>query len=271
MFTSWQETMFFNPESPQEICPNIWLGPYSSLSGSFLVENPMQIIINCGTTLKFLDLVENDKSVAISSDVILLSLDPAFDSNHELVDKFKRQFTKILQHYLNFFYLENPKSALLMHKLPQNSIELTSPIISGSNLKLQFFNLIRLMTLFKSINPSLQILVVSDDGNSSLSTGLVIAYLMDCYRYNVANSFRLIQHRRPSVRELNSNFYDDLLIIEHLKKFYVENCEIKNCHTPIATTNYMLKRRNDECVEDEDDMVDEILVGGGDRKRRFVH
>ncbi|RLV94581.1 hypothetical protein JA1_001675 [Spathaspora sp. JA1] len=269
MFTTWQETMFFNPDSPQEICPNIWLGPYSSLSGSFLGNNPMQIIINCGSTLKFLDLVENDKSVAISSDVILLSLDPAFDSRHELVEKFKRQFSKILQHYLNFFYLENPKSSKLMYQLPHNSIELTSPIISGSNLKLQFFNLIRLMSLFKVINSSLQILIVSEDGNNSLSTGLVIAYLMDCYRYNIANSFRLIQNRRPTVRELNNNFYDDLLIIEHLKKFYIENCEIKNSHAPIVTSNYMLKRRNDDGAEAEEE--DLVIVGGGDRKRRFIH
>lgn len=266
-------SIFFNPDSPQEICPSIWLGPYTSLlDHEYMVRNNIKIIINCGSTLTFLDIIENNTQVAISSDVILLSLDPAFDSQHELVYKFNRKFNRVLQNYLNSFYKNNPKASQLMYEIPHLSMDLTNPIISGSNLKLQFFNLVRLMTLFKVINLDLQILIVSEDGNKNLSTGLIIAYLMDCYRYNLPNSFRLIKNRRPSIRDLNNNYYEDLLIIENLKKFYVENCEIKQQSNPILTNNYKLKRsNNDSETPDEDDMTDEILVGGGDRKRRFLH
>ncbi|KAG7666096.1 uncharacterized protein J8A68_000352 [[Candida] subhashii] len=266
-------SIFFNPDTPQEICPSIWLGPYNSLlDHEYMLRNNIKIIINCGSTLKFLDLIENSRDVQISSDVILLSLDPAFDCQHELVYKFNRKFNRILQNYLDSFYKNNPKASNSMYQLPHSSIDLTTPIISGSNLKLQFFNLVRLMSLFKVINLDLQILVVSEDGNKNLSTGLIIAYLMDCYRYNLPNSFRLIQSRRPSIHELNNNYYEDLLIIENLKKFYIENCEIKQQSNPILTNNYKLKRSNDSAdTPDEDEMIDEILVGGGDRKRRFVH
>ncbi|KAK6459428.1 uncharacterized protein RJT20DRAFT_90235 [Scheffersomyces xylosifermentans] len=255
------QSMFFNPDAPQEICPSIWLGPYTSLSqNNFLVNKNVKIIINCLTTDKFLQALD-EPQVTISSDVIILSLDPSFSADCEskpLVDQFIKQFNRILQNYLQYFYVNNPNSGNLIHQIPNNQLlsSITSPILQG-NLKLQFFNLIRLINLFKCINSDMQILVVSETGNANLSTGLIIAYLMDCYNYNLPNSFSLIQSSRPSVSPLNNNYYDDLLIIENLKKFMVENNSLKK-KTP----------GEDEIPMEEDMDYNEICVGG-DRKRRF--
>ncbi|KAI5968766.1 hypothetical protein CANMA_002202 [Candida margitis] len=312
---SFNESMFFNPETAQEICPGIWLGPYTSLlttpqattnlqyapppqtqthlgggGYSFISNNNIKIIINCGSTLKFLDLIENSPHISISSDVLVLSLDPSFDlsttattttsspySNSELVQSFTRDYSKILQNYMNSFYFNNPNANNLIHNLPQNhNLTIESPILNGSNLKLQFFKLIRLISLFKLINFDLQCLFVSEDGNGSLSTGLTIAYLMDCYRYNFQNSFNLILERRPTIRNLQLNYYDDLLIIENLKKFYGENIELKG-RNPNLLMNGVKRTsggggEDGAAVEGENrrggDPRDEIMVGG-DRKRKL--
>ena len=43
----------FNPETPQQICPRVWLGPYNALlnntdnyGSNFLVQRNIKIIIN---------------------------------------------------------------------------------------------------------------------------------------------------------------------------------------------------------------------------------
>ncbi|KAL6449574.1 hypothetical protein SBY92_004489 [Candida maltosa Xu316] len=262
--TNFNECMFFNPETPQEICPRVWLGPYNALlhnpgdnSENFLVENNIKIIINCGTTLPFLDLIENNRNVTLSSDVLVLSLDPLFDSNHELAIDFNRRYTRVLTNYLNYFYTTNPRANQLIHQLPGSTdhIQMKSPILNGLNLKLQFFNLIRLINLFKSINQEMEVYIVSQDGNDNLSTGLMVAYLMDTYRYNLANSLKMIKSRRPSVTEWSCDEYDEML-----SQFYVQNCEIK-C-VPIMDK---LKRTSQE------DDSNEVMTVGGDRKRRFLH
>ncbi|RCK62980.1 hypothetical protein Cantr_09921 [Candida viswanathii] len=262
--TNFNDNLYFNPHTPQEICPRVWLGPYDALLSNpedpvnFLVDHNIKIIINCGTTLPFLDLLENNRNITISSDVLVMSLDPMFSSNHELVGTFVRKYTRVLTNYLNFFYKTNPEAGKLIHQLPGTSecIQLTSPILCGSNLTLQFFNLIRLINLFKLINQELEIYIVSHDGNDNLLTGLMIAYLMDTYRYNLVNSLRMIRSRRPSIHELSCAEYEDLLA-----QFYVQNCEIK-C-TPLIMTQ--LKRASQE------DDTSEVIAGGGDRKRRFLH
>ncbi|CAI5756904.1 unnamed protein product [Candida verbasci] len=290
---NFNESIFFNANKPQEICASIWLGPYNSLlnefdNSSFLNDQNIKIIINCGNTVKFINLIEsNEMNIQLSSDIIILNLDPSFDinesTNQALISSFNSKFNKILQNYLSFFYLNNPQSSNLIHKLPPKcSMNIDSPILYGSNLKLQFFKLIRLISLFKLINDKIQILVISEDGNLNLSTGLIIAFLMDIYKYNIENSFKLIKSRRPCINDLKLNYYDDLLIIENLKKFYVENIEIKSKNPNYLKTKGFLKRSmNDDDHEHEQQqqqqqqqqqakqsLIDEILVGG-DRKRRL--
>ncbi len=263
--SNFNDNLYFNPQTPQEICPRVWLGPYDALlsnpeeiSRNFLVDHNIKIIINCGTTLPFIDLIENHRNITISSDVLVLSLDPLFESNHELVRDFVKKYTRVLTNYLNFFYKTNPEAGKLIHQLPGSNecIQMTSPILTGGNLMLQYFNLIRMINLFKLINQELEIYIVSHDGNENLLTGLMIAYLMDTYRYNLVNSLKLIRNRRPSIKELSCVEYEDLL-----SQFYIQNCEIK-C-TPLSMTQ--LKRTSQE------DDTSEVMAGGGDRKRRFLH
>ncbi|KAG5421145.1 hypothetical protein I9W82_000235 [Candida metapsilosis] len=299
---SFNESMFFNSDTAQEICPGIWLGPYTSLlttpqvtnlhyapppqshstgGYNFISNNNIKIIVNCGTTLKFLDLIENSPHISISSDVLVLSLDPSFDAmaspsqGHELIQQFTRDYSKILHNYMNSFYFNNPNANNLIHNLPSNqNLSIDSPILNGSNLKLQFFKLIRLISLFKLINYDLQCLFVSEDGNGSLSTGLTIAYLMDCYRYNYENSFKLIHDRRPTIHTLQLNFYDDLLIIENLKKFYYENIELKGRNPNLLMNGFKRSSGNggnneDGVVEDDNGKTGDEIMVGGDRKRRL--
>ncbi|KAI5963521.1 uncharacterized protein KGF55_002401 [Candida pseudojiufengensis] len=273
---------FFNPEVPQEICPNVWLGPYQSLinesstnNTSFITNSNVKVIINCGTTMKFLNLVENSKNVSISSDILILSLDPSFKINeeeqqqNELIKNFISKFNKILQNYINSFYLNSPIKNLI-YKLPQHkSFQIKTPILNDLNLKIQLFKIIRLISIFKLINQNLQILVVSEDGNLNLSTGVLISYIMDNYKFNFTNSFKFLKLKRPSINDFNFNYYDDLLIIENLKKFYFENVEIKlnDCNLMVNKCKRSFDDDEGEEVEEEemyDDLMrDEILVGGG--------
>ncbi|KAL1570364.1 hypothetical protein MG5_00921 [Candida albicans P57072] len=260
--THFNECMFFNPETPQQICPRVWLGPYNALinktdnyDSNFLVEHNIKIIINCGTTLQFLDLIENNRDVSVPSDVLILSLDPFFQSHDELAVNFVQKYSRILTNYLNYFYKSNPNAAKLIEQLPNSTdrIQISSPILCGTNLMMQFFSLIKLIDLFKSVNQEMEVLIISQDGNDNLSTGLMIAYLMDTYRYNLLNSFNMIKSRRPSIYDWSSVEYDALL-----KQFYAQICET-NCPTSMDT----IKRSSQE--------DDNEVLAGGDRKRRFLN
>lgn len=253
----------FNERAAQEIAPSVWLGPHECLSSGFMnTHDDVKIVINCGDTCTFLGVLD---SVPLSSDVMVLSLDPGFlDERANTSDRaaqltqFVTQFNRILQNYLTHFYTNNPESVNLIHDLPQNNqLALSSPILAG-NLQAHFFNLTRLIKLFKTINPLCQILVVSETGNMSISTALCIAYLMDTYNYNIESAFRFLTNARPSVRPLNYNFYDDLLMIESLKKFAAENRTLKEKKPGLLMANCKLKRRQDE--------VDYVSVSGK-RKR----
>lgn len=152
---TFNESMFFNPDTAQEICPGIWLGPYTSLlttpqvtnlryapppqsqlaggGYNFISNNNIKIIVNCGSTLEFLDLIENSPHISISSDVLVLSLDPSFDASmspqgNELIQRFTRDYSKILQNYMNSFYFNNPNANNLIHNLPSNhNLSIDSP------------------------------------------------------------------------------------------------------------------------------------------------
>ncbi|KAK6463823.1 hypothetical protein DFJ63DRAFT_335336 [Scheffersomyces coipomensis] len=294
---------------PQEISPSIWLGSYQSLTNSeFLTSKNIKIIINCGTSLQFLKLLHQRNDIVVSSDVIILSLDPSFDINHlnqddsELVHDFIKQFKKILQNYLHYFYYNNSDINNLIHKLPNgdnaaanNQLQLNNPILTG-NLKNQFFNIIRFINLIKLINSKVEILIVSEFGSSKLSTGLLIAYLMDCYNFNFQACFKFITLKtgQSNLHNFNFNYYDDLLIFENLKKFQLENNQIKAMKPDLLTKNYKLKRRcrdeeetptqttpiNDQDLsftDDETSMIDDssLTINSYDhqypeRKRRFV-
>lgn len=251
----------FCPDTAQEFAPGVWLGPYASLHNQFLAANNVKIIINCGSTTSLLSYLN---SCSILSDIIIVSLDPSYRDGSPLVHQFVRSFNKVLQNYLTSFYRRDTN---VIHELPAalSLLNISSPILTG-NLKLQFFNLVRLIKLMSSINPLIQTLIVSETGNTSLSTALAIAYLMDTYNYNVAASLNVLRTKRPSVHDLNYNFYDDLLIVENLKKFHAENNTIKMRNPGVLTTNCKLKRRSGDDDDIELDLDDGITVG--DKRRR---
>lgn len=270
------DNLFFNPNHAQEFAPQIWLGGYNSLltssySSNFIDDKNIKIIINCGNTHNFLEFLHTRLINSISSDVIILSLDPSFNptNNHQdLIQEFVVTYKKKLRNYLQSFYL-NEKDSNLIHDFPdkENNFDglLSSPILSGANLKLHFFQLNRLIKLFKNVNQSVSVLLVSSTGNNSLSTGLAISYLMDHYNYQIAPSFNLIQNIRPSLVQLNMNFYDDLIIVENLKRFYEENSVIKLNNPNYLLTNCKLKRKQ---VDDDDS---DMISAGGDASKRFKY
>jgi hypothetical protein len=266
------DEVFFDASTAQELAPGMWLGGYSciaknALGVDFLSEKNIKIIINCGDTLQFLQTLELRDVVGISSDVIIISLDPSFDKScSHMISDFVATFRKKITNYVQSFYILNPKKNLI-HEFPDNFNELLlSPILHGSNLNVHFFNINRLVKLFRCVNSDVEVLILSETGNSSLSTALAITYLMDNYSYKLDPSFRLVQLKRPSIAPLNINFYDDLLIIENLKKFYSENMSIKLKNTGVLMTNCKLKRRHDD-EENEEESDDLISVGGDTSKR----
>ncbi|CUM52845.1 unnamed protein product [Debaryomyces fabryi] len=246
-----------------EISPSVWLGSYSVLSQQpFLDAKNIKVIINCSPTCKFLKEL-SASGMSMSSDLVILLLDPPFDSGKvtddemPLLNDYMSRFNRILQNYISFFYNLNPEVNNLIHKFPQNKpLNISSPILTG-NLKEQFFNINRLLKLLKNMNNSIGTLIVSPDGNSQLSTGVAMSYLMDNYNFNFDASYTNLKITRPLIIPLNYQYYDDLLIIENLKKFYQENTSIKQTNNVLLTTNCNLKRKND---------YDYIWVGGSKRK-----
>lgn len=256
-----------NGNLPVLVSPSIWLGSFSTLNDSkFISDTNIQLIINCSPVQKFLKFFNDDaNNVVLSSNIMILNLDPNFttanlnqDEQFQLLE-FNKVYNKVLQNYLNYFYKFNDNLNYLIHNTTNLSIN--SPILTG-NLLNQYFNITRFINLCKNIDSSIQTLVISEHGTSQLSTSLLISLLMDNYNYNLENSFRHIKNLYPAIHEFNPNFYDDLLMIDNLKKFYHENKTIKLMNPPILTTNYKLKRRHHE---------ETTTCRGTERKRKILY
>lgn len=251
-------------ETEKEISPSIWMGTYGTLAQQqFMDEKNIKVIVNCSGTCRFIEEL-NGSGMNISSDLIILLLDPSFDvaevrgDKRALLHDYMEEFNKILQNYISFFYRLNPQANNLIHKFPQDRpLSMSSPILTG-NLKTHFFNINRLIKLLKNINDTIGILIVSQDGDSHLSTAVAMSYLMDSYNFNFDASFTNLKIAKPLLSPLNSQYYDDLLIAENLKKFYYENSLIKQNSSGLLMANCKLKRKNE---------TDFITVGDGAKRK----
>ncbi|CCE80299.1 Piso0_003412 [Millerozyma farinosa CBS 7064] len=243
------------------IAPNVWLGSYSVMwNWQFFDANNIKVLINCANTYEFMGAMQRS-GIPIGSDTIVLSLDPWFnedglsESERQTMGEYYAQFNRTLQNYLSFFYHYNPNVGTLIHQLPQGAkLSINSPILAG-NLKENLFNVNRMLKLLRVINPSIGVAILSPDGNSALSTAVAMSFYMDTYNFNFDASFRNLKSIRPSIHTLNYQFYDDLIIMESLKKFYQENIEIKQENDSLLTTNCKSKRKQ------------EYISVGGEHKR----
>ena len=260
-FTTANNTFCNDISTVSTISPRLHLSDYQSLSSP---PPATKIIINCSTTNKFLEHI-NSPAVNLSSDIIVLSLDPSYNAAEQPhhIQQYIRALNRTLQNFVSSFYTNNPLVNQLIHELPSN-LEITSPILGG-NLLTQFFNLTRLIKLISGINSNIETLIVSEN-ESNLATGLAIACLMDTYNYNLNLSYNIIKRERPSVRAINFNFYDDLIVVENLKKYYHENYELKKGKV-VLTKNSKLKRKD---VDDlEVDAMDMVWEKEQEKRRRF--
>lgn len=243
-----QETNSFQQDLVQ-VSPSIYYGNLNSLSDNIFVNHNFKIIINCLPTHKFLHRVnDSTNKLSLSSDVMILSLDLNFDINEyseyekHLLNEFTIHYDKIMKNFINYFVNYNDKLKNHVHELPNNlNINLQLSILTG-NLKNCLFKLVRIIKLFKVMNNSIDILVVGEF-NENFSKALLISYLMDTYNYNLHGCLTYLNYKVPI--NINSNYYNDLLILENLKKFYQENNDIKlgSC---VLFNNKWGKRSRDE-------------------------
>lgn len=256
---------------PIEICPSTWLGSFNSITNSnFINDSNIKIIINCSPIQKFLKFFNNPSSnLIIPSNIIILNLDPNFsisslneDEQFQLME-FNQIYNKILQNYVNHFYKFNSNSNLkyLIHNSNFENLSISSNLLTG-NLLNQFFNINRFIKLFKNIDSSCQILILSEFGDSKLSTSLLISNLMDNYNYNFDACYNLIKFKNDKIQKFNINYYDDLLMIENCKKFYQENNLIKLQNPNYLTSNFNCKRKNN-------DFDDDVNCRGSERRRKI--
>lgn len=222
-----------------EISPNFHIGNYHSLQSI----DSINIIINCGNTVDFLNYLDHAQ-ISIPSNIQLLSLDPCHIATSD-TSEFIKVYKKRLINYINsFYYLANKINFNFDFELFNN------PILSGSNLKANFLNLINLINLFKLNNLNTKVLVVSPNGQSNLVIGLASCYLINTYNYSMHSSLNFLNKIDPNLL-LNFSYYDDLLIVESLKKFYQENGLRKLENKAYLYLHSELKRT--ECMSHDDE------------------
>lgn len=243
----------FDPLPRRELTPGVFLGSFASLlDNEFLYNANIKIIVNCGFSDSFIDFLDSQLPV-LSSDVVVLNLDLSLSSDLQTYQEIHRRFNRILQHYLSFFYQSNKKINFFINSNLNNAVlRFESPTINGNPLRL-FFNINRLLKLITNINDSAGILFLShkfdiNHPSNSLLHALALLFLMDKYSFNLEAS---IKHLQPLITPENCtimpelfrcNHYDDVLLVDSLKKFYAENQIIKQNESLILTEHSRLKR-----------------------------
>lgn len=249
-----------------QLAPAVFLGSYGTLLNQVFIDHAnVKVVVNCGATSQFIQFLDLLKP-AISSDVVVLNLDPRSSKSDESYKEFHNRFNKILQNYLTFFYSYNENVNYFIHSNFENSkLAFESPTMNGQPLKL-LFNINRLLMLLRNVNSSIGVLFVAENfghrhHSNSLLFSLAMLYLMDNYNYNFEASYKYLKSLLPQrilagdeflslgnypIPELfNFNYYDDLLLIDSLKKFLVENRKIKQQESGVMTKNFKLKRPRD--------------------------
>lgn len=241
-----------NGDDDDVVCvsPDIYYGTLKHLNNTTFGPHDFKIIINCLPTHRFLRYLQhNSQNLSISSDVIMLSLDLNFDINQyndeekHLLEEFLDNYNKVLQNFINYFVTYNENYSKLINELPNNlSLKLMSPLLLG-NLKNNVFKLIRLIKLIKLMNNSVQVLVVGEY-NENISKSLLIGNLMDTYNFPLSSSISYLQQKLPLT--FNLNYYNDLLILENMKKFYQENNDLKANSTVLYENKGGKRGRDDD-------------------------
>ncbi|GBL52438.1 hypothetical protein ACI3LY_001321 [Candidozyma auris] len=250
--------VIYKPQTHTSLTPGIFLGNYNSLlDQDFLAGENIKVVINCGESNSFVEFLDLQRPI-ISSDVIVLNLDPSLSKDLPVYHDIHQRFNKTLQNYLNFFYHHNKNAHYYINSDNQYSVlKLNSPTINGNPLKL-FFTINRLLRLITGINTSAGVLCVSHKFNTwnvsnSLLIALSLSLLMDRYGLDFEASCRYLSSVLQANQEMddaslnlfNRQYYDDVLLVDNLKKFFIENNKIKQSEDPLMTTNTKLKRSRD--------------------------
>lgn len=246
-----------------QLAPGFLLGNFDVLLNQQLCNaSNIKVVVNCGSTRCFLEFLNSQQPV-LSSDIIVLSLDPGTSTGEEAYTQFHQLFNRILQNYLAFFYEYNANVRYYINSNLNNAkLSFESPIINGNPLK-SLFNINRLLKLITNVNTGAGVVFLSEHfghqhHSNSLIYALAILFLMDRYNYNFEASSRFLSTITLSGLDqsnslnpflgpqlFNSQYYDDVLLIDSLKKFYQENSKIKHHENNIMTQNQKLKRAID--------------------------
>lgn len=233
-----------------EFAPGMWLGTYQLFELAAMARHNFKLVINCSPTYKFLAHLENS-NMAISSDVIMVSLDPGFSTDKFSPDELERlmeyvaRLNRVLQNYIGHFYGLHSRAHSLIHPMPNGRpFTMLLPVLSGG-LKPHLFSLNRLIKLLRHVDDTIEVAIVLSEKGSLVATGLAMSYLMDHYGLNFTASYNHLVAKTDLVTPLNPSFYDDLLVIEAVRQFNTENCAIKH-GSSVLTTHCKLKRKNDD-------------------------
>lgn len=237
----------------RELTPGVFVGSYSSLlDQEFFDRANIKVIVNCGSSMKFLEFLDLQMPI-ISSDVVVLNLDLSLPTGLAIFNEIHERFNKVLQHYLSFFYQHNTNIHYFINSNLNNAeLKFSSPTINGNPLKL-LFNINRLLKLMTNINRSAGVIFLSynfdhQSPSNSLLYTLALLFLMDKYNLNLEASIKYLkslvipQSEISETRLFNNKHYDDVLLVDSLKKFFSENQNIKRNESGILTENYNLKR-----------------------------
>lgn len=240
------------PVMEKELTPGVFVGSYSSLlDQEFLDRTNIKVIVNCGSSLRFIEFLDLQLPI-ISSDVVVLNLDLSLPTNLAIFNEIHERFNKVLQHYLSFFYQHNTNIHYFINSNLNNAeLKFRSPTINGNPLKL-LFNINRLLKLMTNINRSAGVIFLSynfdhQSPSNSLLYTLSLLFLMDKYNLNLEASSKYLKSLviplgDIEIRLFNCKHYDDVLLVDSLKKFYTENQKIKRNESGILTENFNLKR-----------------------------
>lgn len=257
--------MVVNIAQLAQLAPEVFLGTYGILTDlDFINKNNVKVVVNCGSTTRFLRFLDLQQPV-LSSDIIALNFDPDTLASDPAYKGFHCRYNKVLQNYLAFFYDYNDEVKYYINLNFENAkLTFDSPTMNGMPLKL-LFKTNRLLKLIKNVNSSVGVVFVSEHfGHQHHSNGLLFAlailYLMDSYNYNFESSYRYLNSVLPllfteendmvyfntiTADLFNFRHYDDVLLIDSLKKFYAENCHIKQKELGVMTKNRNSKRSLD--------------------------
>lgn len=263
---------------PQKLDSNVFFGPLNTLTQfDFIKDNNVKLFICIGLSTQRLANILNDIPALsrAAEEFLMVNFDPTFDqatliSANHVTQQYHYHNSSLLRLLIDHFIKdsfsaaqsdsyrcltptpETPDVNQLLYGEPERYYNDGNVCVDSTSSKYEVLN--DLITIFRYVNPSANVLVFSQNGNDQdLLSFLISVIIKKNSMVNIVEAYQYIKSIRPTVNDFSEEAlvgHSALLDFHELVRVK-DQAKQKSFMAPNSPTPYSRRRRNDSISQRE--------------------